>query len=74
MSCNVLHDAKHGLACLFCDTTDWAFGPVAYGDDADEQMHAFMLWLPKDPREYGNNELECLWSQWRSDVSAGATA
>ena len=74
MSCNVLHDAERGLACLFCTTTDWAFGPVAYGDDAEEQMLAFTSWLPCDPREYANNDLECKWSEWRSDVREGVPA
>jgi len=55
MSVQILEGKTH--ACLFCNTTDWAFGPLF--DDA-EQARRFLRWLPEipDPRRYNDKELE----------------
>jgi hypothetical protein len=45
MAVNVLYDLKEDMAVLYCSTTDWAFGPVFYGNDADEKALAFRTWF-----------------------------
>lgn len=48
MGCRMLHDRTRNTACLYCSTTDWAFGPVftdSDDHDADERLEAFLRWL-----------------------------
>ncbi len=55
------------LACLFCNTTDFAFGPVVswhHGDAAahiyitpEDYLLGFLRWLPADSRTYSDDEL-----------------
>lgn len=42
-------------ACLMCNTTDFAFGPVL---DSKEEALDFLNFLDRDARTYGNEELE----------------
>lgn len=74
MGVRVLHDVEDDQACLYCSTTDWAFGPVFSGDtptrkDAQECALAFLAWLDhhksKDARRYTDQELELVVSEWR---------
>jgi len=65
MGVRILYDAENKHACLYCSTTDWAFGPVACGDDAREQLEAFCIWEPDDPRKYSDHELESAWSKFQ---------
>lgn len=63
MSVVTLCGESEGLecACLVCNTTDWVFGPLIrpQGEySAEEVAEQFRDWLPKDPREYEDNELE----------------
>ena len=62
MGVRILQGAEPGSAytqaVLYCSTSDWAFGPVFYGDDehdAFDRAHMFCKWLNetghKDPRE-----------------------
>ena len=89
MAVNVLYDLNEDQAALYCSTTDWAFGPVFYGPDADEKAMRFRDWFSSgealkvaiavgarplgilgadgdDPRDYGERELERLYSEWRN--------
>jgi hypothetical protein len=52
MSVQILEGEKH--ACLFCNTTDWAFGPVFANA---EQAMRFLATLPKDARRFSDAEL-----------------
>jgi hypothetical protein len=45
MAVNVLHDPSEDQACLYCSTSDWAFGPVIYGPDALEKAIRFRQWF-----------------------------
>ena len=75
MGCRILAGTQPGgtfpLATLYCSCTDWAFGPVFYGDDARglsaiEEAEAFIAWLePRDPREIPLGELEVQYSAFR---------
>jgi hypothetical protein len=70
-------------ACMFCSTTDWAFGPV-FSDDgnhsAEERIESFLRWfrtngsIPPlyydDPRQLTDSELESKYSDWRAQEEA----
>ncbi len=48
MSVHILHSREQDQACLFCSTSDFAFGPVfsrGHGKDADERAEAFLRWF-----------------------------
>lgn len=45
MAVNVLYDLREDMAVLYCSTSDWAFGPVFYGDEADEKAISFRDWF-----------------------------
>lgn len=45
MAVNILYDAAADMAVLYDSTSDWAFGPVFYGDVADEKAVAFRAWF-----------------------------
>lgn len=49
MGCRILHDREQDRACLYCSTTETAFGPVFYagedGRDAREAAEAFLRWI-----------------------------
>lgn len=48
-------ESKDGKSCLFCSTSDWAFGPVM---NSAEEAEAFLQFLPGDPRTYKDADLE----------------
>ena len=55
------------IAVMYCATSDTAFGPVFYekdGHDAGDRMEAFLGWLPKDARNYSDNELRALYNSF----------
>lgn len=54
MAVNIL-ESKHGQACFYCTSTDWAFGPVM---GSPEEAEAFLKFLPSDPRSYEDIALE----------------
>ena len=62
MSVQILEGASN--ACLYCNTTDWAFGPLF--EDA-EQAERFLRWLPETPdvRLYTDKQLEQLYYDFR---------
>ena len=48
MGVRILSDRKQDMACLYCSTSDAAFGPVFYksdDQDAEERAEAFLVWL-----------------------------
>lgn len=55
MGLRILYDARQDHAALYCSTSDWAFGPVFYGNReiyALERAEAFIRWLPNfSPQE-----------------------
>jgi len=63
MSVQILEGASSN-ACLYCNTIDWAFGPLF--EDAD-QAERFLRWLPETPdvRLYSDKELEKLYYDFR---------
>jgi hypothetical protein len=69
MSCAILANADDTLACFFCDTSSWAFGPVFYDrDSATEQAEAFRQSLDRDPREYTECDLESRYLDWNRGI------
>jgi hypothetical protein len=61
MSAKILTD-RDGQSCLYCSTTETAFGPVFY---AHEDAQDFLSWLKMDPRILSNEELSLKVAQWR---------
>jgi hypothetical protein len=61
MSVRILEDRESFEACFYCSTSMWAFGPVMANI---EQAEAFLDWLPRDPREYNDNELESKYAEF----------
>lgn len=45
MAVGILYDIKEDMAVLYDSTSDWAFGPVFYGDEADEKALSFRQWF-----------------------------
>lgn len=75
MSVRTVHEVAAGVACLYCSTTGWAFGPVFNSRDEAED---FLAWLEAgelagaldsaDPRRYRDQELARLHGEWEADV------
>lgn len=64
MSTHILTD-KDGQSCLYCSTTEWAFGPIFHdGEDAQE----FLKWLGEDPRHLTDRQLEDKVAEWRNEL------
>lgn len=63
MSVEILSNGR--LACLACNTTDVAFGPLFFMPDGAkdkyidvaEYLLAFLKWLPEDARDYEHDKL-----------------
>lgn len=54
MGIRILSDRQNDMACLYCSTSDHAFGPVFYDNnsthvDAEERAEAFLRWLDVTP-------------------------
>ena len=62
MSVQILEGDRN--ACLYCNTSDWAFGPLF--EDAD-QAERFLKWLPEAPdvRLYTDKQLEKLYYDFK---------
>jgi hypothetical protein len=60
MGCRILFDADQKLACLYCSTTDVAFGPIFYEGPAvgeptaQERATAFLRWLESPACPWGS--------------------
>lgn len=63
----ILHDKEQGQKCMYCNTTMWAFGGIF---NEDEDVEAFMEWLPNDPRGYSDKELEDEIHDWRNSIKS----
>lgn len=51
MGCRILFDPQDNLACLYCSTTDTAFGQVFYSwkdHTAQDRAEAFLRWLESE--------------------------
>jgi phage terminase Nu1 subunit (DNA packaging protein) len=65
------YEHEHSItksAIMFSSSTDWAFGPVFMDEDdhdAFDRAQMFIEWLPRDAREYEDNELERKYSEFR---------
>lgn len=66
MGLRILHDEKNNQACFYCSTSDWAFGPVAYGENAIEDLESFSKFIKLDARTLSDKELESKWFEFRS--------
>ncbi len=63
MAVHILEDRETGMQCLYCTTTDWAFGPVF---NEGEDVEACLEWLkPTDPRSLHDSELAGKVMNWR---------
>ncbi len=63
------------VAALYCNTSDWAFGPVFSGPDAADDAEEFLRWHERhygDPRTEADSDLERHYGQWRA-AHAGVT-
>jgi hypothetical protein len=57
MALRLLVDQKQNLACMYCTTSDWAFGPVG----EPERLQQFVEWLGEDARGLPAHWLEAEW-------------
>jgi len=68
MAVDILRNEDDSLAVLYCNTSDWAFGPVFGNGDrsgASEKAEDFLDWLPLDPpREPNESDLERQYVTW----------
>ena len=67
MGVEILHDKKQGHKCMYCNTTMWAFGGIF---EEDEDVVAFMEWLPDDPKTYSDKDLENEIDIWRKSIKS----
>jgi hypothetical protein len=73
MGVRILSDRHNDIACLFCSTSDVAFGPVFSDSDehyADERAEAFTRWLELDARKYDEADLMRKYAEWQAQESA----
>ena len=63
MSVEIMRDEKNGQQIMFCNTTDWAFGPVFHDNESAE---GFLAWLRVDPRSLTEAELSRKVADWRA--------
>lgn len=59
--------SRDGDECMYCSTTMWAFGPVLLQNHMGKDLDDFISWLPLDPRQYEDKELEALFSKWLAE-------
>lgn len=67
VSVQILTDNVEGKSCMFCNTTDSAFGPVTSDHDvigltSSEVMQQFLDALTEDPRSIV--DLEHVYNEW----------
>lgn len=73
MGVEILYGGSADRAVMYDNTTDWAFGPVAYecegcGHDAVQMLEHFQEWLGEngvgDARVYFPGELHTKWAEF----------
>lgn len=68
MSIRILHDTDQGIACLYCSTSGFAFGPIFEGHDdgrtAFEMAELFLSSLRRDARCYSPEALADMHAAW----------
>lgn len=73
MGCNIIEGSRgccytnDHVAVFFCDTTDWAFGPLM---ESRKEAEAFRLWLAKDPRSFHGDALGMKLARFRTAQEA----
>jgi len=65
MAVRIIENDADGYKVLYCSTTMTAFGPVFYEED---DVDAFLEWLPQDARKYTQHELDSKAYEWREHV------
>lgn len=69
MGVDILANEDDTLAVFYCNSSDWAFGPVMEElpgyDGAYETAEAFLGWLELDARRYDDHHLESKWAEFR---------
>ena len=70
MAIEILHDRYNTVAIMFCNTSDWAFGPVVRSEEhvASEELELFVNWLPLDAREFTDADLESRYAKFRDEL------
>ena len=60
MGISILKDKDDSHAVMYCNTTDWCFGPVHASEHycAATELGLFIDGLPQDAREYSDSQLE----------------
>lgn len=61
MGCRIINDRNQGIACLYCSTSGWAFGPT-FEDEFEAQE--FCDWLNCDPRILKDDLLAEAHAEW----------
>jgi len=59
MSVEIIHDVRRSTAALYCNTTDWAFGPVFTGPGCDQDAQDFLAWIARSPGSTWIAETAC---------------
>jgi len=71
MGVRIMIDSKRRVGALYCDTSDWAFGPVFNGGDPREEIESFLGYARKqdinDVRVLNDFELRELHSRWAKE-------
>lgn len=68
MSVMILSNEGDDTACMYCTTSDWAFGPI-FRNAAEAQR--FIDWLPSDARKYDQDDLEAKVGEFRTLFPSG---
>jgi ferric-dicitrate binding protein FerR (iron transport regulator) len=71
MGLQILKNRAEDTACFYTSVTDWAFGPIARGEDAEAQLIVFTEWLEARPEHYDDYELARLWSKFGAEYLPG---
>lgn len=65
MGVRILYDSDNDMACLYCSTSMWAFGPVM---NDEEEAEEFIKYLGEDARHFTDKELEAKYYDFRKEV------
>lgn len=57
MGVDYVVDRENERSCMYCNTTQRAFGPVFEGADHEAALAAFVAALPDDPRAFSDDKL-----------------
>lgn len=71
MSLQIIHSKGMNVAAFYNTTSNWAFGPVAEGEDAEIQLIVFQEWLELRPEQYEADHLEREWGKFTNEYMPG---